>query len=40
MVVGADRPAAEHHDWPLRRATVLHLDQDLLQRAGIAGPGR
>jgi uncharacterized protein len=29
---------AEHRDWPLRSATVLHLDQDLLQRAGLPAP--
>lgn len=29
---------AEHRDWPLHRATVLHLDQDLLQRAGLPAP--
>ena len=28
----------EHHDWPLHRATVLHLDQNLLQRAGLPAP--
>jgi uncharacterized protein YqjF (DUF2071 family) len=29
---------AEHGDWPLHRATVLRLDQDLLQRAGLPAP--
>lgn len=29
---------AEHRDWPLRRGTVLHLDQDLLPRAGLPAP--
>jgi uncharacterized protein YqjF (DUF2071 family) len=37
----ADRLAAaeaEHGPWPLRHAAVLHLDQDLLQRAGLPAP--
>jgi uncharacterized protein len=29
---------AEHRPWPLRHARVLHLDQDLLQRAGLPAP--
>jgi hypothetical protein len=29
---------AEHPQWPLRRATVVRLDQDLLQRAGLPAP--
>ena len=29
---------AEHQEWPLCRATMLHLDQDLLQRAGLPAP--
>jgi uncharacterized protein len=29
---------AEHPEWPLHRARVLHLDQDLLQRAGLPAP--
>lgn len=29
---------AEHPPWPLRRAEVLRLDQDLLQRAGLPAP--
>ena len=29
---------AEHRPWPLRRAEVLRLDQDLLQRAGLPAP--
>jgi hypothetical protein len=31
--------AAAHHPWPLRRAEVLRLDQDLLQRARLSAPG-
>jgi uncharacterized protein len=30
---------AEHREWPLRRARIRHLDQDLLQRAGLPAPG-
>jgi uncharacterized protein len=29
---------AEHPPWPLRRAEVLRLDQDLVQRAGLPAP--
>jgi uncharacterized protein YqjF (DUF2071 family) len=29
---------AEHGPWPLHRARVLHLDQDLLQRGGLPAP--
>jgi uncharacterized protein YqjF (DUF2071 family) len=29
---------AEHPPWPLHRAEVLRLDQDLLQRAGLSAP--
>src|SRR5512142_291736 len=29
---------AEHPRWPLCRAELLHLDQDLLQRAGLPAP--
>lgn len=29
---------AEHRPWPLHRAEVLHLDQDLLQHAGLPAP--
>jgi uncharacterized protein YqjF (DUF2071 family) len=29
---------AEHPPWPLRRAEVLHLDQNLLQHAGLPEP--
>jgi len=29
---------AEHREWPLHRATLPHLDQDLLQRAGLPPP--
>jgi uncharacterized protein YqjF (DUF2071 family) len=29
---------AQHPPWPLRRATVVRLDQDLLQRAGLPAP--
>jgi hypothetical protein len=29
---------AEHPSWPLRRAKVLGLDQNLLQRAGLPAP--
>jgi uncharacterized protein YqjF (DUF2071 family) len=29
---------AEHREWPLHRAELLHLDQDLLQRAGLPAP--
>ena len=29
---------AEHPQWPLHRAEVLRLDQDLLQRAGLPEP--
>jgi hypothetical protein len=29
---------AEHPPWPLHRATLLRLDQDLLQRAGMPAP--
>jgi uncharacterized protein len=30
--------AAGHRPWPLRRAEVLRLDQDLLQRARLPAP--
>jgi uncharacterized protein YqjF (DUF2071 family) len=29
---------AEHRDWPLRRAELSHLDQNLLQHAGLPAP--
>lgn len=29
---------AEHREWPLHRARVLRLEQDLLQRAGLPAP--
>jgi uncharacterized protein YqjF (DUF2071 family) len=30
--------AAEHPPWPLHRAELLHLDQDLVQAAGLPAP--
>ena len=30
---------AEHREWPLCHARIRHLDQDLVQRAGLPAPG-
>jgi uncharacterized protein YqjF (DUF2071 family) len=30
--------AAEHPPWPLHSARLLHLDQDLVQAAGLPAP--